>query len=148
MDDYDYDRYEKILLKLLSYMLRDPKYLVIGENISDVSDVKIIFDGYGDLDEEEYIEGGDKNAESYAIFIHRDAGKEDDFEFPVHESTPWGLLHRPDEEVCIHAWYDVADDSWSINSLEETSDHSMSNSQVMDVLIRLSERYDLEYNDE
>jgi hypothetical protein len=147
-DDYDYNRYEKILQKLLDYMIRDPEYLTIGENISDVSDVKIMFDGYGDIDEEEYIEGGNKNMESYCIFIHKDAGIQDDFEFPEHDVSPWCLIHRPDEEVCIYAWYDVVNDDWSINSLEETSDHAMTNREVMDILVRLSERYDLEYNED
>jgi hypothetical protein len=42
-----------------------------------------------------YIEGGNKNLESYAIFIHKDSGQEN-FEFPEHDMTPWGLIHRPD----------------------------------------------------
>jgi hypothetical protein len=44
--EYDYVRYEKILLRLLGTMWRDPDDLNIGENISDQPEVKIIFDGY------------------------------------------------------------------------------------------------------
>lgn len=141
MDDYDYNEYEKVILSMLESMWRDPEDLEIGENISDLPEVKIIFDGYGDLDgEDEYIEGGDKNMESYAIFIHKNSGQED-FEFPEHEMTPWCLIHRTDEEVCIYAWYDVVNGDWSIQSLEETSDHEMTNQEVMDILKVLDERY-------
>jgi hypothetical protein len=127
-------------------MWRDETDLVIGENISDQPEVKIIFDGYGDLEDEDengeyrYTEGGNTNMESYAIFIHKNAIKED-FEFPEHEMSPWCLIHRTDDEVCIHAWYDVENDDWTINSLYETMDHSMSDEEVMNVLEALYKRY-------
>ena len=126
-------------------MWRDPDEPTIGENISDIPEIKIIFDGYGDLEEEidgEYVytERGNKNMESYAIFIHKDSGKKD-FVFPEHDLTPWALIHRPKEEVCIYAWYDVEHDDWSINSLDETSDHKMTDKQVMKILETLDKRY-------
>jgi len=144
-EDYDYEKYEKTLLELVKGMHRDPDDLEIGRDISDLPEVKIIFDGYGDLETEEdgeykYVEGGNSNMESYAIFIHKDALQED-FMFPEHELTPWALIHRPKEEVCIYAWYDVEADDWTINSLEETSDHDMSSEQVMNVLDGLYELY-------
>ena len=72
--------------------------------------VKIIFDGFGDLEDDgEYIEGGDEDMESFAVFIHKTSLTE---EFPQHNFTPWGLMHRPKEEVCIFAWYDVNNESW------------------------------------
>jgi hypothetical protein len=123
-------------------MWRDPDDLVIGDNISDLSEIKIIFDGYGDLDtEDEYIEGGNKNMESYAIFIHKDSGKED-FEFPEHQLTPWALIHRPKEEVCIYAWYDVEQDYWEILPLEDRLDGcTMTEEDVMEILDILNTRY-------
>ena len=136
---YDYERYEEVILKMLDVMWRDPIALEIGEDISDLPEVKIIFDGYG-YDEENDVEGGNKNMESYAIFIHKDAAHPD-FMFPQHEFTPWGLVHRPDEEVCIYAWYDVENDEWSINSLYETSDHKMTDQEVMVILEALYEHY-------
>ena len=130
---------------MLDSMWRDADELEIGENISDLPEVKIIFDGYGDLEtEDEYIEGGNKNMESYAIFIHKDSAQED-FIFPEHESFSFTfgsmIQHRPAEEVCIYAWYDVEADDWSINALEETSDHDMTSEQVMNVLDGLYELY-------
>ena len=147
MGDYDYSRYNKILLAMLEAMWRDPDDLEIGRDISDLPEVKIIFDGYGDLEETDengdYIatkEGGHTNMESYAIFIHKNALQED-FMFPEHELTPWALIHRPKEEVCIYAWYDVEADDWTINALEETSDHDMTNIEVMNILDGLYELY-------
>lgn len=82
MNDYNYEDYERCIKHLLNSMWRDSDDLQIGQNISDVSEVKIIFDGFGDLDtEEEYIEGGNTDMESYAIFIHKNSLTEE-FEFP------------------------------------------------------------------
>ena len=146
-DEYkiDYKRYDQILQNILDAMWRDPDDLEIGRDISDIPAVKIIFDGHGDLEEEingEYIytERGNKNMESYAIFIHKNSGKKD-FVFPEHDMTPWCLVHRPKEEVCIYAWYDVEADDWSINSLEETSEHKMTDKQVMKILETLQKRW-------
>ena len=145
MGDYDYSRYNKVLLAMLEAMWRDPDDLEIGRDISDLPEVKIIFDGYGDLETEEdgeykYIENGNTNMESYAIFIHKDALQEN-FTFLEHEMTPWALIHRPKEEVCIYAWYDVENNDWTINGLEETSDHDMTNDEVMKILDGLYETY-------
>ena len=146
MGDYDYSRYNKILLAMLEAMWRDPDDLEIGRDISDLPEVTIIFDGYGDLEdtdengEYKYVERGNTNMESYAIFIHKNALQEE-FVFPEHEMTPWALIHRPKEEVCIYAWYDVESNDWSINGLEETSEHDMTNEEVMNILDGLYELY-------
>lgn len=141
-DDYDYEAYIRCVMHLLNNMYRDSDELEIGENISSIPEVKIIFDGYGDLDtEEEYIEGGNTDMESYAIFIHKDSLTED-FEFPEHDMTPWALIHRPKEEVCIYAWYDVAEDYWEILPLEErVYDTTMKENDAMKILLGLEEKY-------
>ena len=143
--EYDYERYQGLIQQHLDVMWRNPDDLEIGEDISDIPAIKIIFDGYGDLEEEidgeyKYTEGGNKNMESYAIFIHKDSGQPD-FVFPEHELTPWALIHRPKEEVCIYAWYDVENDDWTINSLEETSDHEMTDEEIMNVLESLNKQW-------
>jgi hypothetical protein len=146
--DYDYERYEELIIEQLNVMWRDPDELEIGEDISDLPQVKIIFDGHGDLEDEDengeyrYTERGDKNMESYAIFIHKDA-LEDGFTFPEHELTPWALIHRPKEEVCIYAWYDVENDSWDILPLEDRieSDSAMTAEDVMAILEGLHKAY-------
>ena len=141
MSDYDYVKYEEMVQRHLDEMWRDPQSLEIGDDISNIPEIKIIFDGHADLEtDDEYIEGGNKNLESYAIFIHKDSAKEG-FEFPPHELSPWCLIHRPAEEICIYAWYDVEDDSWEINGLDETSDHEMTNEEVMEILEILDERH-------
>lgn len=147
--EYDYERYQLILLELLKSSWRDPDDLEIGRDISDVPEVKIIFDGYGDLEdtdengEYQYTEGGNTNMESYAIFIHREAINPE-FMFPEHELTPWALIHRPKEEVCIYAWYDVEADEWTINQLEDhlnDGEDCLTVEEVMAVLEHLYEYY-------
>jgi hypothetical protein len=150
--EYDYARYEKMLTLMLEGSWRDPDDLEIGRDISDLPEVKIIFDGYGDLEDEDengeyrYTEAGNTNMESYAIFIHKDA-LVTDFVFPEHDSFAFTfgsmIQHRPDEEVCIYAWYDVENDSWDILPLEDrlTEDNSMDEEDVMTILEGLYEVY-------
>ena len=145
-DELDYDLYYRVVQLLIDTMWRDSEDLEIGRDISDIPAVKIIFDGYGDLESEDengqyvYEEGGNKNMESYALFIHRDSAQPD-FVFPEHELSPWCLIHRPAEEVCIHIWYDVENDDWSINSLDETMEHSMTDEEVIDILRSLESQW-------
>ena len=150
--EYDYARYEKILIDMLEGSHRDPDDLEIGRDISDLPEVKITFEGYGDLDEEnmdgeyKYIEGGNTNMESYAIFIHKDALTED-FIFPEHDvfGFTFGSMiqHRPAEEVCIWAWYDVENNSWDILPLEDrlSEDNAMDENDVMKILEGLYDLY-------
>ena len=147
----DYARYESILIEMLKNSWRDPDDLEIGRDISDLPEVKIIFDGYGDLEEEingeyKYTEAGNKNMESYAIFIHKDSLTEG-FIFPEHDSYAFTfgsmIQHRPAEEVCIYAWYDVEKDSWDILPLEDRldEDNAMDENDVMTILEGLYEYY-------
>jgi hypothetical protein len=145
-DELDYDLYYRVVQLLIDTMWRDQEDLEIGRDISDIPAVKIIFDGYGDLEDEDengeyrYTEGGNKNMESYALFIHKDSAQPD-FVFPEHELSPWCLIHRPAEEVCIHIWYDVENDDWSINSLDETMEHSMTDEEVIEILRSLESQW-------
>jgi hypothetical protein len=144
--DYDYVKFDEMIHRHLDEMWRDEERLEIGENISNIPEIKIIFDGYADLEDEDengeyrYTEGGNKNMESYAIFIHKDSAKEG-FEFPEHDNAWNMIIHRPKEEICIYAWYNVEDDEWEINGLYETSDHEMTDEEVMTILQTLDERY-------
>jgi len=149
--EYDYARYEKIIVDMLEGSHRDPDDLEIGRDISDLPEVKIIFDGYGDLEEEidgeyKYTEGGNTKMESYAIFLHKDALVED-FIFPEHTSYAFTfgsmIQHRPAEEVCIFAWYDVENNSWDVLPLEDrlSEDNSMDENDVMKVLEGLYDLY-------
>ena len=148
---YDYARYEELVTLLMKASWRDPDDLEIGRDISDHPELKIIFDGYGDLEDEDengeyrYEEGGNKNMESYAIFIHKDSAQED-FVFPEHESFSFTfgsmIQHRPAEEVCIYAWYDVENDNWDILPLEERiEDTGLTIEEVMGILETLNKRY-------
>ena len=83
--------------------------------------------------------------QSYAIFIHKDSAQEG-FIFPEHESFSFSfgsmIQHRPAEEVCIYAWYDLETASWDILPLEErVEDTNLTVEQVMSILETLNERY-------
>ena len=151
--EYDYQRFSEIIKLLLkSAWIDHDDELEIGEDVSDQQEVKIIFDGYGDLEDEDedgeyrYTEGGNRNMQSFAIFIHDDALTEG-FVFPPHNtySFTFGRMiqHRPDEEVCIFAWYDVENDDWDIIPLEDrlSEDNSMDAEDVMRILEGLHQKY-------
>lgn len=129
--DYDYSFYRQVITALWNAAWRDPANLEIGEDITDIPAVKIIFDGYGYNEETD--EQDNVNMESYALFIHRRSG-EPDFEFPPHDLTPWALIHRPREEVCIYLWYDVENEELSIQDLDETSDSDLTVVEIMAIL--------------
>jgi len=151
--DYDYQRFEQILTLLLesSWIDHDDEQ-EIGENVSDQPEVKIMFDGYGDLETEDengeyhYEEGGNKNMQSYAIFIHKDALTEG-FEFPEHDTYAFTfgsmIAHRPSDEVCLFAWYDVENECWDFIPLEDRidSDCAMNEKDIMEILEGLYNRY-------
>jgi hypothetical protein len=98
--------------------------------------VKIIFDGYG-YDEETDEENGNKNMLSFAVFVHKNSLTE---EFPPHELTPWALIHRPKEEVCIWVWYDAETDEVDIIPYEDNNstelDHEFVNQLIFDIYKR------------
>ena len=137
-DDRDYSEIVEGWVREFISTMDDGDDLEPGNDSGDAPfGVKIIFDGYG-YDEETDDENGNKSMLSFAVFVHKNSLTE---EFPPHELTPWALIHRPKEEVCIYAWYDVENDDWSINSLDETSDHKMTDKQVMKILETLDKRY-------
>ena len=151
--EYDYQRFDQIIKLLLeSAWIDHDEEQEIGEDVSDQPEVKIIFDGYGDLEDEDengeyrYTEGGNKNMQSYAIFLHKDALTEN-FVFPEHDVyqfTFGGMIqHRPAEEVCIFAWYDVESGEWDILPLEDrlSEDNSMDEEDVMRILEGLHQKY-------
>jgi hypothetical protein len=147
MSEYSYERYEKLVEGLLrnSVEEHDPDDAVIGENISPYPEVKIIFDGFG-YNSETDEENGDTNTESYAVFVHQNSG-EDSFEFPEHEMTPWCLIHRPNEEVCIYTWLDISKDFWEIIPVE-TCTTGPSFETIMDILEKLNSKYSIIDNGE
>ena len=135
---YDTDLYSEVVTALVKHSNREPGFLEIGEDISAISGIKVIFDGYG-YDEETDEEGADVNLETYAVFIHRNSLTE---EFPEHDLTPWGLIHRPKEEVCIYVWYDVERDEFEVQELSDILDEGgLTEEEVMAIITELNETY-------
>ena len=98
--------------------------------------VKIIFDGYG-YDEETDTENANENMMGFAVFVHKDSLTE---EFPPHELTPWALIHRPKEEVCIWAWYDVENDEVDIIPFEDNNSTELDHDFVTNLIFEIEKR--------
>jgi hypothetical protein len=107
--------------------------------------VKIIFDGYADLEtydennEYVYEEGADTTVMSFAVFVHKDSL---DNEFPPHEQTPWALIHRPKEEVCIYVWYDENTDDIEVIPFEDNGATELDHKLVTDLIFAIKQRDD------
>jgi hypothetical protein len=105
--------------------------------------VKIIFDGYADLEsydeDNEYFceEGGDTTQLSFAVFIHKNSLTE---EFPPHDLTPWALIHRPKEEVCIYVWYNEEDDSIDVIPFEDNNSTELDHDFVTKLIFDIEKR--------
>lgn len=95
--------------------------------------VKIIFDGYGENDDGTE----DLNTESFAVFIHKNSLTE---EFPPHEQTPWALIHRPKEEVCIWAWYECDNDEVTIIPFEDNNSTELDHKYITNLIFEIEKR--------
>ncbi len=115
----------------------DDGHLEPGDESGDAPfGVKIIFDGYG-YDEETNEENANENMIGLAVFIHKDSLTE---EFPPHELTPWALIHRPKEEVCIWAWYDVENDEVDIIPFEDNNSTELDHDFVTNLIFEIEKR--------
>jgi hypothetical protein len=97
--------------------------------------VKIIFDGYGYNEETDNED--DLNTLSFAVFVHKDSLTED---FPPHQETPWALIHRPKEEVCIWCWYDKNNDEVTIIPFEDNNSTELAPSLVTKLIFEIEKR--------
>lgn len=149
--DYDYDKYCQVITALVHNSDWDAEYpedMEIGENISPIQEVKVIFDGFGDKEIEnedgsfDYVEGGNTDMISFAVFLHRNTIKGE--EFAEHDMTPWALVHRPKEEICLYVWYDAENDEYEVLSLEDRlsgDEGTMTVEEVMETIDYLQKNY-------
>jgi hypothetical protein len=98
--------------------------------------VKIIFDGYG-YDEETNEENANHDMMSFAVFVHKNSLTED---FPPHDLTPWALIHRPKEEVCIWVWYDRNEDVVDVIPFEDNNSTELDHEFITDIIFKIAER--------
>lgn len=107
------------------------------------SGVKIIFDGFADLEDEDengeyrYTEGGNKSVKSFAVFVHKTSLTE---EFPPHQLTPWALIHRPKEEVCLYVWYDEETDDVEVIPFEDNNSTELDPEFVTELIFAIHKR--------
>lgn len=154
--DLDWTRFGELVQKHFessdaSYI--HPDDLEIGENLSDYPEVKLTFEGFGDLEFEDggnyrYEEGGNKDMRSFCLFIHKNSGKEG-FEFPEHDVAAFTfgrmIYHRPKEELHVYGWYDVPKDEWYVvTEGVDPGKGEMTAKQALKILEVLDKRYWLE----
>jgi hypothetical protein len=108
--------------------------LEYNENLSPAKEIKIMFNAYGDDDE--LGEGMDKNIETYYMFVHKDSLKKG-FVFPEHKLFRGTIVHHL-EEVKIPVIYNVEEDFWDINFLD---DYKLDEKQLSNILLELYKRY-------
>ena len=135
-DDRDYSEIiEHWVREFISTM--DEGRLEPGDDSGDAPfGVKIIFDGYG-YDEETNEENANENMMSFAVFVHKDSLLE---EFPPHEQTPWALIHRPKEEVCIWVWYDAENDEIDVIPFEDNNSTELDHDFVTNLIFEIEKR--------
>jgi hypothetical protein len=149
---YDYKRFSEIVEHILETAWRYPDELIIGENISDYFEVKVMFNKYGFNEET----GKDEceTVEEHCVFIHIQSGVKG-FKFPEHDISPFGIIHRPKEEVCVHAWFiknlarseqEIEDDenegTWEVEDLENTN-QEIGLDIIMDIITNFGENYSI-----
>ena len=145
-DDRDYSEIIEGWVREFICTMDEDEDLYPGNESGESPDgVKIIFDGFGDLEEEDeegeyvYTEGGNKSMKSFAVFIHKTSLTED---FPPHELTPWALIHRPKEEVCIYVWYDENTDDVEVIPFEDNGATELDHKFVTDLIFAIKQRDD------
>jgi hypothetical protein len=143
-DERDYSPVIEEWVREFISTMDDDEHLYPGNDSGDVPfGVKIIFDGFGDkesVDENgdyQYEEGGNKEMKSFAVFIHKNSI---DTEFPPHELTPWALIHRPKEEVCIYVWYDEKADEIEVIPFEDNNSTELDPNFVTDLIFNIQKR--------
>ena len=143
-DDRDYSEIvEGWVREFICTMDEDGRLYPGNDSGDSPAGVKIIFDGFGDLEEEnmdgeyKYIENGNVSMKSFAVFIHKNSLTE---EFPPHELTPWALIHRPKEEVCIYVWYDEENDDIDVIPFEENNSTELDPELVTELIFAIHKR--------
>lgn len=96
--------------------------------------VKIMFDGHAEN------EDGTEDASQfcYAVFVHKDSGKED-FKFPEHDCYGSLVIHRSDEEVCYSVWVNEDGDLDVIGDVETDLDIKHFEKIIVDIERRYQE---------
>ena len=107
-----------------------------GEDFGDIpKGIKIIFDGYGYNEKNDNED--DINFISFAVFIHKTSFSE---YFPPHESNFNLILHRPEEECCIHVWYNVKENVIDVLPFEDSDPTQLNNDLIIDIIFKVNAR--------
>ena len=134
--------YQEIIEDWVRHFIKSMKSDVLdghghkGEDFGNVpKGIKIIFDGYGYNEVSD--EQDDINMLSFAVFIHNTSVNN---HFPKHESAFNSIIHRPKEECCIYAWYNVKEDFIEVLPFEDTNSTELSYDNVIDIIFKIKAR--------
>jgi hypothetical protein len=125
--------YEGTIAKWIADFIETMEYT--NPDIGDISGdkpfgIKIMFDGYGF--NEKTNDNDDLDVLTFAVFIHRNCL--DGNGFPDHETTPWGIVHRPDQEICIFAYYEKNTKSIDVVPFEDGNNTKLSNALIYQLI--------------
>ena len=127
--------------EIIEIFMRDAREIVeeleYNENISRIEEVKIMFNSYGDDDD--LGENMDKNIETYYMFIHRDS-LNNNFTFPEHKLFRGAIVHHA-EEISIPVLYNVEEDYWDINLLDDFGESGLDEEKISNILKALHKKY-------
>jgi hypothetical protein len=143
-DERDYSPVIKGWVREFISTMDEDKDLYPGNDSGDAPfGVKIIFDGFGDLETEDengeyvYEESGNKTMKSFAVFVHKNSLTE---EFSPHDITPWALIHRPKEECCIWVWYDENTDDIEVIPFEDNNSTELDHDFIANLIFAIQKR--------
>jgi len=103
-------------------------------------EIKIMFDGYSEADEEDGVEEA-LRSRCYAVFVHKLSATEN-FVFPEHDDAHGLVVHRPDEEVCFFVWLDADGQVEMVSDLDNEEDEAW----VREVIMAVQRRYEDDNN--
>lgn len=135
-DELTYE--EMVAIWLRDYIdTMDEGYLRPGDRSGDeLPGIKIMFDGYGY--NEETNNHDDENIMTFCIFIHKDSLSG---HFPDHEENSRAIIHRPTDEVCIKAVYDVQEDYLEVLPFEESESTELDHDFIYKLIQDIHEKF-------
>jgi len=126
------------IFTLKSIVFEEKSNPVVGKNISIFKELKVVFDGFSENQEEET-----QNSMSYVTYIPKGA-LYSGYVFKDHEITPVGVILRPGSEVHVFSRFNKKENSLEVINVEgQLNNCEMSPVNIFNILFNLSIKYGL-----